>query len=442
MKQLKCLLYGVVLASFNAFAINTTTIDALPSSGALTGTVNVPVSVDGVTKRAPLADLRGQKLITVASASYTTTVGAETDTTFLVDATSNHVQITLQSANSFGAGKTSRITFKRVDTSGYKVVIRAASGESIEDAPFRYMCWRDTLSIQSFGGNNWSINNDRPSPKYVFDNVSSSYDTTYQYAISQSFTALNGARYAVRNNAFGFGSAGVGEQHNFACSERDWGFTSSHKNGPDSMGWVKSYGSVFRGWVRYEGLIAQTDAIGIQVGALTKARLRWKFDAPNNAGTVGIGAFHRVNALWDIYLGTNPSPPGAYIPNVSLMINQYDIDADLFYGPHSRDSATLVTLGGKSWRMWIHTAEWATDTVIELFPPDFDGPANDWIVFGTKDLDFNLKGVLDDLVTLGHFPASHYLLSIQAGFEDIAYGDYRTRIFCVALQSESETDCD
>jgi len=120
------------------------------------------------------------------------------------------------------------------------------------------------------------------------------------------------------------------------------------------------------------------------------------------------------------------------------MINQYDVDGDEFYGARSRDDAVPITLGGQSWRMWVHTAEWATDAVIELFPPDFDGPANDWIVFGTRDLTINLKAIIDDLVTLGYFPATHYLLSIQAGFEDIAYGDYEVEIFWFALQNEAD----
>lgn len=246
-----------------------------------------------------------------------------------------------------------------------------------------------------------------------------------------TITADNGAVYYGRMNAWNSGSSGFRYQKTWINNEHDWGVTSTHVND----GQVKSYSSIVRGWAIGEGFNGiNNSGLGIRVSALTKARVRWAFEAPSDyGGGTGANATNRVNVLLDTYFHTTANPGPNDTAHISLMINQYNIDGDSYYGGLARDGET-VTLGGRQWQMYQHKTDWATGNTIELFP----GPFNDYKVFGTKDLTFDYLAIVKDLVARGLIPSTDYLTSIQAGFEVIAGGTFRTTQFWTALQSEED----
>ncbi len=272
--------------------------------------------------------------------------------------------------------------------------------------------------------------------------VPSSDPATELFAKSPRFTGTNGVHYWIRNNCFGYLSPGFVSQYTWAKSAESWGGTSQNTNGPDTEAWVKSYTSICRGWVRYEGVLPQTEPINILVSNLTRAKIHWRFRAPTKAGGVGRAALHRGNWLWDLYFDDRPRPDPSFTEDIAaltnILINQYDVDADLAYGGNSRDNATEVTLGGQQWRMAVHTADYVRGNAIELWPPSFAGLNNDWITIGTRDLTTDFLAVILDLVDLGYISPSHYLVSMQAGLEGIAYDDFQTLGFYTALNDEPD----
>jgi hypothetical protein len=251
------------------------------------------------------------------------------------------------------------------------------------------------------------------------------------FAKTATITASNGAVYYARINAWATGASGFRYQKTWVNNEHDWGVISTHIND----GQVKSYSSVVRGWAIGEGFNGISNSrLGVSISSLTKVNLRWAFNAPSEySGLVGPGATNRVNVLWDTYFHTMPNPTGTDIPDINLMINQYDVDGDDFYGSLARSGRT-VTLGNRQWLMVVHRTIAASGNVIELFP----GPFADYKVMGTTDLRFDYLGVVRDLVTMGLIPATDYLTSIQAGYEVIAGGPFQTTQLWTAVNSEPD----
>jgi Calx-beta domain len=245
---------------------------------------------------------------------------------------------------------------------------------------------------------------------------------------SPAMVAANGVAYYAHVNAWSSSASGFRYQKTWANNEHDWGVTSTHVND----GQVKSYSSIVRGWAIGEGVQSITRPIGIQIPNLTKVHLRWAFDAPSDyGGAIGANATNRVNVLWDTYFHTMSNPGPNDNPHTNLMINQYDVDGDGYYGGLAMKGQT-VTLGGKQWQMHVFQGGSATGNVIEIFP----GPYNDYKVLGTKDLTIDYLGVVKDLVAMGLIPATDYLTSIQAGYEVIAGGPFRTTQFWTAINNE------
>jgi Calx-beta domain len=249
------------------------------------------------------------------------------------------------------------------------------------------------------------------------------------YAKSASIQAANGATYYARMNAWNTSSSGFRHQKTWANNEHDWGVIATNVND----GNVKSYSSVVRGWATGEGIQPMTKTIGLQISQLTKVHARWAFDAPSDYGGVGTNATNRVNVLWDTYFHSMPNPGGNDEPDVNLMINQYDVDGDGYFGGMAK-GGQVVTLGGRQWRMAVMKGVAASGNTIQLFP----GPFNDYMVMGTKDLTLDYLGVVKDLVSLGLIPANEYLTSIQVGYEMIGNGTLTTTAFWTAINNEAD----
>ena len=172
-------------------------------------------------------------------------------------------------------------------------------------------------------------------------------------------------------------------------------------------------------------LLAES-GLGILVGDLRKAHIRWKMTTPPAGGYI------RFMALWDIYFHTKPNP-GGEAAQINLMIFQKIRDDEGWFG---LDTAGLqvVTFDGRPFRMRVSRWGAGTERVVTLFldpHTDYD--------FGTDDMTLDLKAVIDSLVGLGHLSTTtDYLTSIQAGWEIVSGGTYQTLDFWTAVQNEAD----
>lgn len=412
---LASLVFPLMIMAGCGRSLETTDTPPDASSGNPNGTVTFAAASYSITPGADNVVVTVNRTgSTAASVAYATSAGTAISTT---DYT--HTSGTLNWLANDTAAKNISVPISATSTGGksFTLVLSAASGATLT-APSTTTINIATAPVASpWSAEVWSAAHSSPA--------------SFVAAQSKSppIVASNGAVYYARMNAWNAGTGGFRYQRTWANNERDWGVTSTHMND----GQVKSYSSVVRGWAWGEGFNGiNNSGLGIQISALTKARMRWAFLAPNDyGGAVGANATNRVNVLWDTYFHTSSNPGPNDLPHTSVMINQYDVDGDGYYGGLAQQGTT-VTLGGRQWRMYVFQSSWASGNTIELFP----GPFPDYLVFGTKDLTVDYRAVILDLVARGLIPASDYLTSIQAGYEVIAGGTFQTTIFWTALQNE------
>jgi hypothetical protein len=227
----------------------------------------------------------------------------------------------------------------------------------------------------------------------------------------------------LRNNFWNQGASGAGTQTLWGNSERCWGVDSSHSdNAP--KGTVKSYPSIQRGWgIGAAGFPNSQHGLAIQVSQLTKAKIRWRMQAPTSG---------RTWALWDVYFHEGANP-GADKAPVNLMIQQRIVDSDRWM---QQDSASWpkVTITGVTFREKRETnTVSSTRTRIQLYVDQENGN-----VLGRDDMTLDLKAVVDHYVQANLIRASDYLTSIQAGYEIVSGGAYQTSEFWTAVQGEGD----
>ncbi len=229
--------------------------------------------------------------------------------------------------------------------------------------------------------------------------------------------------YFVRNNFWNNDAAGAGSQTLWAGASHCWGVNAAHSD-VDPKGTVKSYPDIARGWVvGTDGYTNPNHGLAIQVSALTKAKIRWKMQAP---------ATGRTWALWDIYFHDSASPSGARAP-VNLMIQQRIVDSDHWMQDDS-SSWPKVSIAGYDFREFTEGASVSsTRSRVMLY---VDGENGD--VLGVDDMTLDLKAVIDHYVQAGKILSSDYLTSIQAGWEIVSGGAYQTDDFWTAVQDEPE----
>jgi hypothetical protein len=207
--------------------------------------------------------------------------------------------------------------------------------------------------------------------------------------------------------------------------------------------------------------------MGVNVAALSKAKIHWGFAAPTTLGTRWMG-------LMDIYFHRTPTPQYTeFPPVVDLMVDQSIMDQVLlgqalitstYYAlVASFDHATTVTMGGVKYLTYIDDSgessfHQAGGHTIHLFQTpttlsDVVGPS-----WGSHDARHDLKAIIDyfrqanpkddagnPLLFANGAPVSSPLItddlhlnSINAGWEIVTGTVFTNRTFCVAMQSEAD----
>lgn len=230
-------------------------------------------------------------------------------------------------------------------------------------------------------------------------------------------------QYVLRNNFWNQGVPGAGSQTVWGKSPSCWGLESSHTD-TNPKGTVKSYPDMQRGWgIGAPGFPNANHGLNIRVSELAKAKIRWKMQAPTSG---------RTWALWDIYFHESENP-GADRAPVNLMIQQRIVDSD---GWMQQDSSSWekVTIAGYTFRQKFETdTVSSTRTRIQLYVDETKGA-----VLGVDDMKLDLKAVIDHFVAEGKIKSTDYLTSIQAGWEVVSGGSYKTDAFWTAVQDEAD----
>lgn len=243
------------------------------------------------------------------------------------------------------------------------------------------------------------------------------------WSSSERYGTRSFDKYVLRNNFWNQGVPGAGSQTVWGKSPSCWGLESSHTDA-NPKGTVKSYPDMQRGWgIGAPGFPNPNHGLNIRVSELTKAKIRWKMQAPTSG---------RTWALWDIYFHESDNP-GADRAPVNLMIQQRIVDSD---GWMQQDSSSWekVTIAGYTFRQKFETdTVSSTRTRIQLYIDETKGD-----VLGVDDMKLDLKAVIDHFVAEGKIEATDYLTSIQAGWEVVSGGSYKTDAFWTAVQGEAD----
>ncbi len=254
-------------------------------------------------------------------------------------------------------------------------------------------------------------------------NTDTSCSKSGAWMTSAQYGSSNYGKYTLRNNFWNQSASGAGSQNLWGNSERCWGVDANHSdNAP--KGTVKSYPNIQRGWgIGAAGFPNSQHGLAIQVSQLSKAKIRWRMQAPTSG---------RTWALWDIYFHESASP-GADKAPVNLMIQQRIVDSDRWM---QQDSSgwPKVTIAGVTFREKRETnTVSSTRTRIQLYVDGENGS-----VLGRDDMTLDLKAVIDHYVLANLIRASDYLTSIQAGYEIVSGGTYQTNEFWTAVQGEPD----
>lgn len=161
---------------------------------------------------------------------------------------------------------------------------------------------------------------------------------------------------------------------------------------------------------------------GPQISALTACVVYTRQRYPLKRGDTNEAA------LLDIYCHTVASPGGTDTGNdkpiFSLMIENHGTDTRTYWAGHIA-AGSRYTVAGQQWILRASNENWAqaptggaTNNTVRAYP----APWNDTKQWGPPSLKFDLKAMLDYFVTNAStfgitLTASHYLTSIQPGFE-------------------------
>ena len=280
------------------------------------------------------------------------------------------------------------------------------------------------------------------------------------------FDSKRFGNYVVNNNNWG----GTPNQQLWANNESCWGVTTTATAERYSIG---SYPSVTRGWSQNATIMQQLSSpgtndwttksgMGIPVGQLTKAKVRWAFTAPSAPSSRWLG-------LIDVYFHRSNKPsPTEFPPVVDLMIDQaladQPVNSTTYYALVAGNAnATTVTLGGVTYLVYIDEPGEAIyhqsgGHTIHLFATPTDVTHKNGPNWGTRNGTTDVAAIVkyfmqsnpkDDAgrplrtasgatVTSPLIASNLYLNAINAGWE-IDFGtQFKNSKFCVAMQGEPD----
>jgi len=231
-------------------------------------------------------------------------------------------------------------------------------------------------------------------------------------------TIAVGASYKLNNNIWGSGSNGAGNQ----CVWYDnvsgkWGVNASHSSGTKQD--IKGYPALVRGWLWYNssGSIWASPTDTSFPVALNKIALftsNWTVTVPANG--------EKYNTSYDIWMDSQSNPNYKAQYEIMVWINYKGpayLGSDFL--PIGPKIASNVTVAGHVWNIYkgwngtnnVFTFRRATNT--------------------SSVSNLNILALLNYAKNQGFVPANYYVLGMQAGFEIVAGGAFRTESYTSTL---------
>lgn len=294
-----------------------------------------------------------------------------------------------------------------------------------------------------------------------------------QTNVSTKYSSKAFGKYVVSNNSWNSNSG----QNIWAVDGNCWGVTTNFTN--QSGGSILTFPSVSRGWNQNGTIMQQLSTngtqdwttksgMGIKVDQLTKAKVRWAFDAPRTTGWRWLG-------LMDVYFHKTPNPSYTeFPPFIDLMIDQAIMDQILTGQPAqkstyyayvaSENNPFIKTLGGVQYLIYIDEPDEASfhqtgGHTIHLFqlPTQYSNPGT-MAFWGALDGRHDLKAIIDyfrqanptddsgnpiknatgTTITSALITDDLYLTSAQAGWEIVSGTSFTNTAFCVSMQNEAD----
>ena len=215
---------------------------------------------------------------------------------------------------------------------------------------------------------------------------------------------IQAGQYFMMNDNWGSSKAGSGSQCIYFNNINDWGANASHTN--TSTG-IKSYPAVVYGC--HWGGCSSGTALPKKISSLGNVHTWWTQSSSGSA----------YDAAYDIWFDPSANP-GNRAATYELMIwlqwsntkpiaNSYDASGNAI------PFATNVPLAGKNWNVY------RRGNVFSFLPT----AQTSWV-------SIDVKPIIDYCVNKGWMANSNYMTSVQAGWEIIAGGTFKTTSYGVS----------
>ena len=225
--------------------------------------------------------------------------------------------------------------------------------------------------------------------------------------VSGQYDIIRSTPYFMQNNYWNKGVAGSGSQSCFFNNLSDWGATSSHTYGG---GEIKSYPSIVYG--RHYGNDSGAGRLPQKIQDLGLVHSSWNQTSSSSS----------FDAAYDVWFDPASAPTGAAKDELMIWVDWANTKplAQSYTSSGAVPYASSVLLGGRHWNIFHKDLGGGRDVMSFL-------PAGG----GQNSMTVDMKPLIDYCVGRGWLQSTQYMTSIQAGWEIIAGGTFRTSAFTI-----------
>jgi hypothetical protein len=241
---------------------------------------------------------------------------------------------------------------------------------------------------------------------------------TYFQQCLKDKTITVGTLYKLNNNIWGASSSGAGTQCSwFDSGTGKWGVNASHTSGTKQD--IKGYPSLVRGWIWYNSAgsiwTSPTDtSFPVALNQVSSFTSSWTVTVPSNG--------EKYNTSYDIWLDTKSNPNYKAQYEIMIWINHKGpaYNGNDFY-PIGPKIASNVSVAGHVWNIY---RGWnGTNNVFTFRRTSNTSSVNN----------LNILTLINYAKNQGFVQSNYYVLGIQAGFEIVAGGAFRTESYSSTL---------
>lgn len=225
--------------------------------------------------------------------------------------------------------------------------------------------------------------------------------------VSDQYGVIHSTPYFMQNDFWNYNATGaVKPQSCFFNNINDWGANSAHTYG---TGEIKSYPSIVYG--RHYGTSSGAGRLPRLVQSLGTVHTSWSQLSSNSA---------HFDAAYDLWFDPNPYQTGMNRDELMVWVNWAGTNplADSYNASGAVPYAASVYLGGRHWNIYHKDLGSGRDVMSFL-------PASG----GQNSITLDMKPLINYCVGRGWLQTSESMTSVQAGWEIIQGGTFRTSAF-------------